>query len=225
MQAGGAEETRATIEMEEPAALLVATRAGKSDLKMTEAREVPQDFWAFFAPTVLTLSHLAAYVVVGGAYDPRVIAAIVAGATAAMAEMAVEHQNTDTPSLVHTPATSPYPEWSPEGETASVAMARLAEALASAAAEMAKTSAAAWEAQQEVSAMPLAYHLDRIASHNTFVVLIAPVLAEAAVLRFPQCSLNFSTFKFQYPQAGRTSHWLPPPFLRKSIRTIPEGVK
>jgi len=64
-------------------------------------------------------------------------------------------------------------------------------ALAIAAVELAETGVAL-AAQPEDSLMPPACHLDRIASYTVFVVLIAPVLAEAAVLRFPQYSLIIS---------------------------------
>ena len=68
-------------------------------------------------------------------------------------------------------------------------MASSAGAAVIAAAELAKTGVVALAAQREDAVMPPVYHLDRIASYNTFVVLIAPALTEAAVLRFPQCSL------------------------------------
>src|SRR5579885_1668325 len=85
------------------------TQAQMGALKTRGVQEAPAASSSPCVPTVLRLLHLAAYVVVGGAYDPRVTAAIAAGATVVSAEMAGEHQNIDTPSPAHNPATSPYP--------------------------------------------------------------------------------------------------------------------
>jgi len=85
-------------------------QAKKSDLKTRGVLEAPVASLPPYVSTVLVSSHPAAYVVVGGAYGPLVTAAIAAGATVVLAEMAGEHQNTDTPSPVHIPTMSPYPE-------------------------------------------------------------------------------------------------------------------
>lgn len=83
-------------------------------------------------------------------------------------------------------------------------MARSAGATAIAAAELAETDVVVLAAQQEDSVTPPAHHLDRIASYNTFVVLIAPALTEATVLRFPQFSL-FGIYKDKTGIFNRTT--------------------
>jgi len=83
-------------------------------------------------------------------------------------------------------------------------MARAAGAAAIAAAELAETGVMALAARQENAVTPLAYYLGRIASYNTFVALIAPALAEAAVLRFPQFSL-FGIYKDKTGIFNRTT--------------------
>jgi len=105
MQVGRAEKPQATIALKEP----VAMQEKKGASKTRGALEASAISSPPSVPTVLTLLHLAAYVVVGGASGPHVTAAIAAGATVVSAEMAGEHQNTDTPSPAHNPAMFPYP--------------------------------------------------------------------------------------------------------------------
>lgn len=75
---------------------------------MIKANEAQQASLVPYVPTGLALWHLAAFVVVGGAYDPRATAASVAGAIVVLVEMVGEHQNTDTPFPGHNLATYPY---------------------------------------------------------------------------------------------------------------------
>ena len=105
MQVEWAERRQATTASEEPA----ARQEKQRDLKTTGASVAPAAFSSPFCPMVLTLLHLAAYVVVGGAYDPRATAASAAGATVVSAETVEEHQNTDIPFPAHIPAMSPCP--------------------------------------------------------------------------------------------------------------------
>lgn len=84
------------------------TLARKADLTMIKASEGQSAFLVPSVPTALMSWHLAAFVFVGGAYDPRATAASAAGAIVVLVERAGEHQNTDTPSLVHSRATFPY---------------------------------------------------------------------------------------------------------------------